>query len=260
MTLTRQQRIAIFAGFTVLSVAAVFFLPPIAQPLSYHRFSDTRTMLGISNFWNVMSNLPFLIIGIWGLHFLLSRSGHLACLRSEERWPYLVFFLGVALTCFGSSYYHLAPDNARLVWDRLPMTLGFMALFAAVIGERISLRFALRALPVFLVIGMATVFYWKWSELAGIGDLRPYLLVQFFPMLGIPMLFMLYPAMYTRTFDYLYVFGFYLLAKVLEAFDPQVLNATGGLMSGHAIKHVSAALAVWFVLRILQKRTPIASA
>ena len=112
--------------------------PRIAQPLSYHQFADQRTFLGIPHFFDVVSNLGFLLVGVWGAVFVMKASAGANVLNREERWPYFFFFLGVLLTAFGSAYYHWAPDNARLLWDRLPMAMGFMGLLAAVLAERVA--------------------------------------------------------------------------------------------------------------------------
>ncbi len=129
-------------------------MPPIAQPLAYHRFADARTLLGLPNFWNVLSNLPFLLVGLAGLRWLL---GHPGASERVLRPAWLLLFAGVALVGLGSAWYHLAPSNGALVWDRLPMTLAFMALFSVVIGEHISLRLGRQALWPLLVAGVASV-------------------------------------------------------------------------------------------------------
>ncbi|HEX7249749.1 MAG TPA: hypothetical protein VF262_05120, partial [Burkholderiales bacterium] len=49
-------------------VALVLFLyGPIPQYADYHRFADTRTFLGLPNFSDTASNIPFLLIGIAGI-------------------------------------------------------------------------------------------------------------------------------------------------------------------------------------------------
>src|ERR1700753_3465149 len=111
--------------------------------MSYHSFADRSSFLGIPNFGDVVSNLPFAVVGVWGLFFLFHsrlnpKQGRF--IDQREIWPYSFVFAGLLLTAFGSSYYHLSPNNARLVWDRLPMTITFMSLVAAVIVERIDLR------------------------------------------------------------------------------------------------------------------------
>ena len=138
------------------------------QPLSYHAFADCRAIWSIPNFFNVVSNLPFLVGGALGLALIWRGGGEF--IDPREALPYLVFFLGALLTSFGSAYYHLAPDNPRLVWDRLPMTLGFAGLVSAAIAERVDPGSGLRALWPLLAVGAVTVIYWYATERAGRGQ------------------------------------------------------------------------------------------
>ena len=151
------------------AVALIFLLlPRIPQPEAYHLFADRRNLLGIPNFGDVASNLPFALIGMWGLIFLLrpdSNQVNGSFLEQGERWPYVFVFVGLLLTAFGSSYYHLSPNNSRLVWDRLSMTIAFMSMVAAVIAERISLRVGLWLLPILVLVGMGSVLQWYASEM-----------------------------------------------------------------------------------------------
>ena len=242
-----------------IGVAVVFsLLHPFPQPQSYHSFADQRSLLGIPNFGDVISNLPFLIVGVWGVAFLASVAASPHFVEQRERWPYLVAFLGLTLTFFGSSYYHLHPDNARLVWDRLPMTLVFMSMVAVVIMERISLRAGLWLLSLLLLIGVASVLQWHESELRGAGDLRFYAAVQAYSALVL-LVSLLFPSRYSRASDFAVVVGFYALAKALELLDKPIF-ALGHIVSGHTLKHVAAAGAGYWILRMLQKRKPIASA
>ncbi len=240
-------------------VALVFFLlPRIPQPQAYHLFADRRCFLGIPNFANVVSNLPFAVIGLWGLIFLRrSNSDRMPgrFLDPRERWPYLFVFVGLLLTAFGSSYYHLDPNNARLVWDRLPMTIAFMSMAAAVIAERISLRLGLWLLPILLLVGLSSVLQWYASEARGAGDLRFYAAVQVYSALVL-LLALFFPRPYTRGSDLGTVVGFYVLAKVLETFDRPIFAATR-VVSGHTLKHLAGAAAGYCILRMVQKRRPI---
>jgi hypothetical protein len=241
---------------TVVAVASSL-LPRIPQPQAYHSFADRRSLWGIPNFGDVISNAPFGVIGICGLLFLLrSSSDRLkSCfLDSRERWPYLLIFMGLLLTAFGSSYYHLSPNNARLVWDRLPMTIAFMAMVAAIITERISVRLGLWLLPVLLLVGFASVFEWYLSEIRGAGDLRFYAAVQTYSALAL-LLALVFPQRYTRGSDLAVVVGFYALAKILESVDKPIF-AMGHMVSGHTLKHLAAAAAGYWILRMLQKRQP----
>lgn len=226
---------------TVCAVlAAVLLQPPMPQPLSYHNMADQRTLLGIPNALNVLSNLPFAVIGALGLVAIFKRGTRHLFDNPWERWPYAALFTGVALTSVGSSYYHLAPDNARLVWDRLPMTLGFMGLLAAVLGERVSLRLARRLFVPLLVIGGGSVAYWYWGEVQGAGDLRPYLLVQFGSLLVVVLLLVLYSSRYPGGRYLVAGLAAYAAAKLFEMADAAIF-AMGGITSGHTLKHLVAA-------------------
>jgi len=253
---SRGSRLWAVAGVTAAAIVVIALQAPIPQPQSYHNFADQRAFLGIPNGFDVLSNLPFLLVGIWGAVFVLRRASPSdSFLTGGERWPYLVLFLGVLLTCFGSGYYHLAPDNARLVWDRLPMTLGFMSLLAAAMAERINLKLGLGSLAPLLALGLASVAQWHLSEQRGEGDLRFYLMVQFFPLLAIPLLLVLLPPRYTLGSYFVAALGFYGLAKVFELFDREIF-ALGGIVSGHTLKHLTAAAAVGWLLRMLMERGP----
>jgi hypothetical protein len=258
---SRAFRIGLLIAVAIATTAMLSFVPRIPQPLAYHDFADQRTLFGIPSALNVLSNLPFFFVGAAGLLFIRRQPPYPAgrhFLSRAERWPWLIFFLGVAFTCAGSAWYHLAPDNARLVWDRLPMTLGFMSLFAAMIAERIDLRAGLRLLGPLLLAGLGSVLYWHWTELGGAGDLRPYAAVQFLPLLAIPLMLLLFPARYTGTADVWVALLWYGLAKLLEALDGQVYVLAQQIISGHSLKHLAAAASAWWLLRMLRRRVPVA--
>lgn len=234
----------------VMGIIALF-VPPIPQPLSYHNFADHRGWLGIPNFGDVVSNVPFAVVGIWGLIVLLTPQA-VKFVDSRERWPYLFMFAGLILTAIGSGYYHLAPDNARLVWDRIPIMMVFMALLSAVIAERVSVHAGLWLFPILQAAGIGSVLLWRAGELRGHGDLRFYAAVQVYSILVL-LLMLLIPSKYTRGSDFGVVVGFYVLAKILEETDKQVFRI-GHVVSGHTLKHLAAAAAGYWVLRMLQQR------
>ena len=212
---------------------------PIAQDPEYYRFADARSWLGVPNAWNVWSNLPFVIVGVVGLVWLARHA-------VPQRKMWVVFFLGVFLTGFGSAYFHLAPCDATLVWDRLPMAISFMAFFVALLAERVSERAGNWLFVPLLAVGLGSVMYWRVT-----GDLRLYGLVQFGPMLVIPILLVLRPGRWLRTRDVVVVLVWYVAAKILERLDQQMF-ALGRVVSGHALKHLAAAVApgwVWLALR-----------
>jgi hypothetical protein len=246
---------------TVAAVTiAVFLIPPIPQSETYHHFVDTRAFGGVHNAFDVASNVFFLIVGLLGMRFVLNdlSAAHSVqrFLDPRERWPYLIFFAGVALTALGSAYYHLQPDDARLVWDRLPMTLGFMSLLAATLNERISVRTGTRLLIPLLIFGVASVLYWNVTLARGNGDLRAYVLAQFGSLLVLLLLVALFPPRYTRGADLIISLLIYALAKVFEAADRPIFNL-GGIVSGHTLKHVTAAVSAYWILRMLELRAPI---
>jgi hypothetical protein len=254
--ISRRSGTAAFFIVTVVVILAAALAPRVPQPQSYHQFADQRTWLGTPNFGDVASNFLFALVGIWGLWFLLNERGRRQFLDQRERWPYALGFFGLFLTAFGSSYYHVAPDNGRLVWDRLPMTLVFMPLVAAMIAERISVIAGLWLLPMLTAIGAACVWEWYASELRGEGDLRMYAAVQVYALV-ILLVALLLPPRYTRNTDLLCIVGFYALAKILETWDRQVFALTGRTLSGHTLKHLAAAMAGYWVLRMLIKRRPL---
>jgi hypothetical protein len=172
-----------------------------------------------------------------------------------ERWMYLFFFFTVALTGIGSAYYHLEPNNDRLVWDRLPLAMMFMALFAIIVGECLSWQAAnLLFLPL-VVLGAATVFYWRLTETWGRGDLRPYLLTQIYPVFAIPVILWLSPATYTETEKLYAAMAWYGGAKLYEFLDKS-LYSFGQILSGHTLKHIGAAVSCYLILIWIRQRRP----
>lgn len=232
-------------------IVAVFFIDPIPQDLSYHEFADTRLLLGVPNFWNVVSNFPFLLVGGAGLYY--SRSKNRPGVLPELDPAYRVFFVGIFLTGLGSSYYHYAPGNDTLVWDRLPMTIGFMGLTTIIIGEHISLSTAKRLLIPLLFVGAASVAYWAITENSGSGDLRPYVIVQFLPMLLVPLILLMFRSVYDNVNFFWIIIVLYALSKLFEFFDSDVYEI-GGLISGHSLKHFVAAIAPLVLLHGLDSR------
>ena len=170
----RAVPILAFSTLAAASLAGLLLLPPIPQDQGYHQFADQRTIFSIPNSWNMVSNLPLLIVGAAGLR------------RFRRDAATVVFSLGVSLTGIGSSHYHWDPHDGTLFWDRLPMTLAFAVLLALVVGERVNgtagaIRFWLG-----LVVGLFSLLLWRWTD-----DLRLYFWVQLFPALAVVILFSL---------------------------------------------------------------------
>lgn len=240
--------------FTAAVAGTVTALPPFAQPLSYHGFADQRAFFGVLNFFNVVSSLAFLPVAGLGLG-VLRRAGGAVFVERAERLPYALFFLALAATSLGSACYHLAPDNARLFWDRLPMSMGFTALLAAVIAERLSVRVGLVLLAPLVLAGTTTVVYWRLSATMGAENILPYFALQAYAIFSVLLLTCCFPPRYSRGEYLLLVVALYGAALAAEWFDHQVF-ALGQIVSGHTVKHLLAALAAYQVTRMLRARTP----
>lgn len=232
---------------TVIVISPLLYLylmqAPIPQDKGYHLFADARTCLGIRNFGNVASNLAFLLVGLGGVLWCYRN------LQAGARLSWMVFFAGVALVFAGSGYYHATPNDDTLVWDRLPMTLAFMALFAALVSEHLGAQFERGLLIPALLIGVASVFWWRHTD-----DLRFYIWVQLAPLLAIPFVLSVFPGRYTHRWYMLFGLGFYGLAKIAEFYDKETYGLTSMFVSGHSVKHLLAAMAPLCLLYMLRRR------
>lgn len=235
-------KILLILATLVFSFVFFFSKPIITQPQDYHLFADQRTFFGIHNFMDVMSNIFFLVAGFLGLRELIVS---LTDLKTKLSWKW--FFISIVLIAPGSAYYHLDPTDATLVWDRLPMSIGFMALYVSLLSEHINIK-AEKFLPLALLVGLLSVITWAVS-----GDLRFYFWVQFSSFLTIPVILLLFSSLYTKKQWYFIALVIYALAKWTEAKDIAIFHLTGGVISGHTLKHILAALGLmclWWMLKI----------
>ena len=258
MLKTRAWRVAaVFLPGLAIGLYFILNAGRLAQPLSYHDFADTRVLLGIPRAGDVLTNIALVVVGALGVWNLARRNRNIPVFIDErERGLFLWFFVGVLLAGFGSVWYHLAPDNESLVWDRVPMSISFMSIVAIMIAERVKLSLGVALLFPLIAIGVGTVFWWIWTEQTGNGDLRPYLFVQFYPVVTIVLMLLLLPAPYTHSKYYWGLFVFYAAAKVVEMLDHRIFDLTQGVVSGHNLKHLLAAAGAAWVLRMLLLRQP----
>ena len=236
---------------SIFTLVVVLIQGPVPQDAAYHRFIDSRSFWSVPNFLNVVSNITFFIVGVTGLYKIIIQNR--LVIQVDLRPAYLLIFAGAILVAFGSGYYHLSPDNMTLLWDRLPMTITFMALFSIVIGEFISLSLAKRVLWPLLIAGCFSVLYWLFTELNGVGDLRAYILVQFLPILMMPVIFVCFKSRFTHHSGYWALFAAYAFAKLFEYYDAEIFNLSG-IISGHTLKHISAAIGLYFLLKTYERR------
>ncbi|WP_019217421.1 hypothetical protein [Legionella tunisiensis] len=240
--------------FTVVTALALSLIPPFAQPLSYHDFADKRNLFYIRNFSDVMSNLAFIIVGCLGIKTIHWPPSSQCALTVEAKRAYFIGFTGTILTGLGSTYYHLRPDNYTLFWDRAPMGILLMSFFAAIFIERInrSIGFYL-LLPLILLATLCTL-QWELSELWGQGDMRLYIWSQGYPLITIIFILLFFPSPYVRNYYLTSCFILFGLAKMAERFDKTIYYLSSTTISGHTLKHLLAAVAVYALVYDVKHR------
>jgi hypothetical protein len=245
---------------TIVTVGIIAILAlhgRIAQPVHYHDFADNSAAFGIHHAADVLSNAGFALVAIWGWLMLWPKR---ASNELRNGWPgYRLFLIGLLLTAFGSAFYHLAPDNARLIWDRLPIALVCAGLIVGVRGDtRPQLKAEIEAILLALY-AVASVAWWVYTDSTGADDLRPYLLLQILPIILIPLWQAIHRAPRTDRIAFAAAMVLYVVAKFAEVFDHEIAD-TLGFVSGHTIKHLIATLAtaavVWGLTRRVSGRRP----
>jgi hypothetical protein len=215
----------------------------ISQIQSYHDFADKRTIFKIPNFFDITTNVFFAFFGFMGLNF---------CLRKKQKdapWSWIIFFFGVTIVCLGSGYYHWNPNNNTLFWDRLPMTIGFMGVFIAILSEYVNPNIERFVLIPAILLGFSSVIYWHY-----IDDLRFYVWIQLIPILTIPMVMILFKSKYTHQRYLIFALIFYLLAKITETYDKEIFSILFKQFSGHSLKHILASFGPLYLYFMLKKR------
>jgi hypothetical protein len=256
-----QQRfsVALMAMSLAVIVLTVFFpavsnlLPqlPLLVPTSGHghvylhghSFIDARNFFGIPNGLDVLSNLPFFVGGICGLLVLHRAKQMVAPLQSAAR----IFFMGLILTCFGSSFYHWAPSDVGLMMDRLGMAVAFAGVISFAAGSRLGCAVATQATLVLLILAPLAAI-----AAHSLHNVLPWAVVQFGGMAMIMWLATL-PERDGQRLNLWALIAWYILAKLLEAQDEAVFWLTQGVVSGHTLKHLAACMAAWPVIATLKK-------
>ena len=240
MTSAARERVLWIALLALLALAVV--LPPLQQPAAYHDFADARPLLGVPRALDTLSNLPFLLFGLWGLWRLRRQPS----LPAVPRRMAALFFIGLLATALGSGWYHLAPDDARLVWDRAGMTTGFAGIVGLAVAQRVGDRSATPVAVALLLLGWLSIAVWSQT-----GNLTPWATLQtggvllILGLMALPSLGAGWPVAWW------FIVASYALAKLAETFDPQVYAFTG-VLSGHSLKHLLASLAAVPVIRALR--------
>jgi hypothetical protein len=244
----KRGRIILFLAITAIAVIGITLLPPIPQQQEYHDFADQRSFLGIPNLMDVISNLPFLAIGLWGL-------GIIKFSKRQDSSKAIVFtvFLGFCLLLFGSGIYHWNPSNLSLALDRLAMAIIFMSFFALIIHDYLGANVGRFLLVWLVLLGILSIFWWYGSEVSGTGDLRMYILVQYYPVVAIPLLMVLFNSQFNYNREIFFIYLFFILAKIAEDMDEAIFIRTG-IISGHTIKHLFMAVSGVFIVLLYKRR------
>lgn len=228
-----------------LALALLAWLaPPLAQGEHYHQFADQRTWLGIPCAMDVLSNLPFALFGLWGLHVLRRVPAH--ALDRTQRLLTTLFFVGLLLTTLGSAWYHWVPDDAGLAVDRLGMVFAFAGLLGLGTAACISARAGTGLAWAILLLGPLSVWVWAHS-----GNLLPWVLLQGGGMVLLLVLTWLRPLPGALAVRWGLVIGIYVLAKGLELADHALFAFSAELVSGHSLKHLVGAFAAMPVISAL---------
>jgi hypothetical protein len=252
----RVQRQAWFAIAAVLALYGLLraVIGPLPQDPSYHLLADTRIFLGIiPRAGDVLTNLAILASGLFGLS-LRNRM----TLAPEERTAANVLIAATLLTALGSTYYHWAPANATLVWDRLPLAIILISVLVLVAADRIHPLFAQHGIWPLTALAVASVIWWGVSEAMGRGDLLLYLIVRVGAGIAIALLVILRRGRHAGTKWLVAALICEVLMAALERLDHEIFRVTGGLISGHSLKHVMVGVALGFVFWWLRVRRPLA--
>lgn len=249
---SRSVKIASLCLIAFILLVFIWNFPPIAQPENYHDFADKRAFFGLNHAFDVLSNLPIFFVGIWGIYFL--KKTNLQSTSTFEKNLWFVFFGATAFVAIFSFYYHLAPDNFRLFWDRIGLSVLFLSFFSLMLEERINHKIGVRLAIPLIIFGVGSVFYWILTEKAGAGDLRFYVLTQFGPIIVLPFLFFLFPSKHPGQYWIYGSLGFYILAKFAEEWDAQIFHFFHENLAGHTLKHLLSSISLVFIVLYLKKR------
>jgi len=249
-----SYKCATLISITVFILIALIIYGPLTTPARYTILADQRSWLGIPNAWNVLSNIPFVLIGIWGLWSLLKPES-IYFNDQKEKLFYVLFFIGVFFVSILSSYYHWMPNNYRLMWDRFPIAFAVSAVVIAIMSERINLAFGRLIIWPFLLLALFSVYYWYYTITLGREDLRIYsFILIFLPITLMPLVLLLFKSPYTQTRYIWFALITFILARISEAYDFIIYNFTQHAISGHSLKHLLLALSCLLILIYLIKR------
>ncbi len=252
MDKSKNLKLFILFILAIISLIVIYAWPAIPQDPAYHHFADKRTIFYIPHFWDVISSLAFIPVGVYGCYIVLTT--YLNATKYESTlWLFL--FSCIIIVGFTSAFYHLDPTNRRLALERLFMATAFMTFLSILFLERAGYKLGATLSPIFIICGIASVVLWIIGEIHGRGDLRLYVFVQFFPWIALPYFVIFFPSPENKSIYLVWAFASVILSKFFEMYDREVFSLLHHTISGHTLKHLSSALGVYFlVLYVKSKR------
>nr|XP_011458907.1 PREDICTED: uncharacterized protein LOC101307374 isoform X1 [Fragaria vesca subsp. vesca] len=246
----KGKRRRIWGGGAFLCwVLLMLVTPKISHSPNHHHYADMRNFLGVPNTLNVITNFPFLVVGVLGFVLCL-QGGFFNISLPGEVWGWALFYAGIAGLAFGSAYYHLKPDDSRVTWDTLPMMITLSSLFSSFLVERVGERIGLSCLFALLFIAFLSTAYERTCN-----DIRLYMMFELIPCIAIPGMTFVFPPKYTHSRYWLWAAGAYILSK-FEAFaDMKIYHANQYTISGHSLEHLCLVIVPVLLSIMLMHRT-----
>lgn len=229
----------IFYVAMVISIITIIALSPLTQSQLYHNFAEQRILFNIPHFGDVLSNLSFVVVGI--LLLWQSKTWQYTELYKGQYSLFKFLAYGSILLGLGSGYYHWAPVDITLAWDRATMILGFGVIFydSCLRYNIFSVNKPLIGVSITTILFLCTIIFWLVTS-----RLEPYVFVQFFTMF-ILVVFAIKNYKEIPSKHLFNMFVWYALAKLFENQDKTIFSYTNELISGHTLKHIAYAIALY---------------
>lgn len=231
-----QNRLHLCCATTLIGLILLVSTPRIPHSPTHHIFADMRNILGVPNTLNVLTMYPYLLIGVPGFVFCLSGSCFGISLKGEV-CGWVLFYTGIATAAFGSAYYHLKPDDDRVIWDRLPLMISTVSLLSNLVIERVDERVGISCLISLLMLVFVSAAFERTFD-----DLRLFIIFHFIPCFAIPILVFSFPPKYTHSVYWFWATGFYFLSRFNSLADKKLYSIDRYIISGHSLEHLCLAM------------------
>ena len=217
-------------------------MPPVALDISPYHFACDGEIFGIPHFWNLLTNVPLLLLGVHGLR----RARKLARDGRAVSFNWIGIWISTIAIGLGSIAYHGWLTPWGLALDRIAIS-GLIAFFLAHtadvalgIGPSRRLSFGLlvacQATVLVWILGGTAWIYGVLQAVGGVAVLAVFVRGGWRARRGLG------PLSVSPRPVYLFALC-YGLAKLFELYDEPVCELTG-FLGGHPIKHVFSALGI----------------